>query len=86
MGYALRLRWAWLSRTDLGRVWSALPSNSEAIVRARFDASVSVQVGNGACTLFWSWLDGEAILLIAPDLIQAVHKGFRKTRTVARAL
>jgi hypothetical protein len=54
MGYALRLRWAWLSRAEPGRVWTALPSKTEAIVQAMFDASTSVQVGSGISALFWS--------------------------------
>jgi hypothetical protein len=54
MGYALRLRWAWLSRAEPGRVGTALPSKTEATVQAMFDASTSVQVGSGISVLFWS--------------------------------
>jgi hypothetical protein len=84
MGYALRLRWAWLSRAEPGRVWTTLPSKPEAIVQAMFDASTSVQVGSGTRALYWSdrWLDGEAILQLAPVLVQAVCSNVRKTRTV----
>jgi hypothetical protein len=53
-----------------------------------FDASTSVQVGNGTRALFWSdrWVEGEAIPQLTPDLVQAVHNSVRRTRTVVQAL
>jgi hypothetical protein len=47
LGYALWLRWKWLARTDLERLWVALPHKNDPIVHAMFEASTSVQVGNG---------------------------------------
>jgi hypothetical protein len=53
-----------------------------------FNASVTVQVGNGVKTLFCSdrWLDGTSLTQVAPELVQAVQKRVHKTRTVAQAL
>jgi hypothetical protein len=53
-GYALRMRWLWLKRTDPNRPWSSLPAvNSESSVTALFAASVIVQIGNGRRSFFW---------------------------------
>jgi hypothetical protein len=59
LGYALRLRWEWLARTEPQHLWTQLPSHAERIVRAMFEVSVTVQLGDGARALFWSdrWLD-----------------------------
>jgi hypothetical protein len=59
LGYALRLRWSWLARVDPDRISSLLAvgaaSNKEdRIIKAMFQASTSVQIGNGARTLFWN--------------------------------
>jgi hypothetical protein len=53
MGYALWLCWEWLARTEPQRLWTAMPSKTERVVLAMFEASVTVQIGNGAQTLFW---------------------------------
>jgi hypothetical protein len=47
LGYALRMRWSWLARTDPGRSWSALPVKDERLVRAMFEASTIVQISDG---------------------------------------
>ena len=52
-GFALRVRWLWMQRTEEQRAWSALPIKIEPEVQALFDASVVVHVGNGERTLFW---------------------------------
>jgi hypothetical protein len=87
MGYALRLRWAWLSRVEPECISSSLASKPEAIVQAMFHASVTVRDGTGCNTLFWSdrWLDGTDIPQLAPELVQAVARKARKTRTVVQA-
>jgi hypothetical protein len=71
LGYALWLRWKWLARTGLERLWVALPHKNDPIVHAMFEASTSVQVGNGCRVLFWRdrWLDGASIDLLAPDVV-----------------
>jgi hypothetical protein len=88
LGYTLRLRWAWLEQTDTDRPWISLPSKHDKIIQAMFEASVTVQVGNGARTLFWTdrWLDGAAIANTAPDLFSAVHKNAWKNRLVSEAI
>ena len=52
-GYALRLRWLWLQKTDTSRPWPHLPVKHDPIVAAMFDASISVQLGDGSSVLFW---------------------------------
>jgi hypothetical protein len=53
-GYALRMRWLWYSRTDQNTPWSSLPQKSEILVEAMFAASVTVEVGNGMRSYFWT--------------------------------
>jgi hypothetical protein len=62
-----------------------LPSKDDKLIQG---ASVTIQVGNGARTLFWTdrWLDGAAIASIAPDLLLAVHKNARKNMLVSEAI
>jgi hypothetical protein len=87
-GVALRTRWLWLQRTDPDRAWAALPVHIELEVRQLFEASVLVQVGNGAKTVFWTdcWLDGEAVVDMAPVLASLVCARIKKTRTVQQAI
>jgi len=35
-GYALRMRWLWLKRTDDSRTWCDLPAKTESVVEAMF--------------------------------------------------
>jgi hypothetical protein len=60
----------------------------EPEVRQLFEASILIQVGNGAKTLFWTdyWLNGEAVVDIAPVLASLVGPRIKKTRTVQQAL
>ncbi|KAF8694469.1 hypothetical protein HU200_038213 [Digitaria exilis] len=53
-----------------------------------FYASVSMQVGDGKNTLFWTdrWLHLESIADMVPCLSQAVGPRIRKTQTVYEAL
>ena len=50
-----------------------------------FDASISVQLGDGSSVLFWQdrWLQGHSIADLAPCLYNAVGARARQTRTVA---
>ncbi|RCV40257.1 hypothetical protein SETIT_9G038100v2 [Setaria italica] len=50
--------------------------------------SMSVQVGDGKQTLFWTdrWIEGRSIAEIAPCLLQAVGPRIRKKRTVYEGL
>ena len=87
-GYALRLRWLWLKRTDDSRSWSDLPAETETVVEAMFQASIYVEVGNGQKALFWTdrWLQGHSVSDLAPCLSNAVGPRIKKQRTVAQAL
>jgi len=87
LGFALRLRWEWLRRSQPDAVWSLLPSKPERKVDHMFQASVSVQVGDGASACFWtdSWLSNGPICRSAPNLFRAVACR-RHNRTVKDAL
>lgn len=87
MGYALRLRWEWLRRTNPDAAWTRLPSKTELIVRAMFRASVSVHLGDDASTRFWTdpWLPQGPICTFAPHLFKAISR-CRHGTTVKEAL
>lgn len=76
----------WLERTDVHRPWSRLPVQHEQIVVAMFQSSISVQIGDGANSLFWKdrWLQGRSIQEWAPCLFNAVRPRIRAVRTVAQ--
>jgi len=84
-GFALRVRWLSMQRTDDDRAWSSLPIKIEPEVQALFDASV---IGNGLRTLFWldNWIDGRSVRSIAPHLFQFISPRITRKRTVAEAL
>jgi hypothetical protein len=88
MGFALRLRWLWLERVDSDKTWSGYFFRANRSAQAFFEASVTVQVGDGSRALFWSdrWLNGCSILQLAPDLWNAVPPRIRKSRSVRDAL
>ena len=76
----------WFKKTDLLKPWAGLPDSSETVVTAMFHASVSVQIGDGKGTLFWSdrWLQGKSIQELAPCLFNAVGSRVVAKRTVAQ--
>jgi hypothetical protein len=51
MGYALRLQWEWLRRTEPDHIWTALPSDQDRILQAMFKAARQIarknEVGMG---------------------------------------
>jgi hypothetical protein len=61
--YVLRMRWLSLSRTDDSRPWSQLPDRHESLVQAMFQASISINLGDGNRSFFWTdhWLQGKSI-------------------------
>ena len=87
-GFVLRIRWLWLKRTDPNRPWSRLPEGSDNTIEAMFAASLSVEVGNGLNSFFWTdkWIDGHSIADLDPALLNAVRPHARKVRTVAQGL
>jgi hypothetical protein len=88
--YALRLRWIWLKRTNANRPWKnlSLDFGNDPEVKAMFNASIDIELGDGCLTLFWSdhWLGQNSPCLIAPELCNLVRRGVRNSRTVAAAL
>ena len=87
-GYALRMRWLWMRRSEDNRPWHQLPDTHEPVVEAMFRASTYFELGDGHKALFWEdrWLEGRALSDIAPNLYTAVGPRTKKTRTVAQAL
>jgi hypothetical protein len=60
LGWALRMRWLWLEKTDPSRPWSTLPIQIPIKAQAFFSIAMQTEVGNGANTLFWPdiWING----------------------------
>jgi hypothetical protein len=88
LGWSLRMRWAWLQKTEPHRPWAALPIQLPDQVRDFFSVAVAYEIGDGANTLFWSdrWLHGQCIADLAPRLFAAVSKRRVKRRSVRDAL
>jgi hypothetical protein len=76
LGYALRLQWELLARVDPSQSWTALAAKPEHVVRTMFEATTSVQIGDGRQILFWQekWLDDISIGGLVPELYLAVSK------------
>jgi hypothetical protein len=79
-GFALRLRWEWLRRTEPRRSWAALPGRSERAVKAMADISISVVPGDGVSALFWTdtWSPVGSLATFAPHLFVAISKQGRR--------
>jgi hypothetical protein len=52
LGWALKVRWLWLQKTQPQRPWSSLPIQIPERTRAFFSVAMASEVGNGAHTLF----------------------------------
>jgi len=74
LGYALRMGWLWMKRTEEHRSWLQLPAEEERVVESMFQASIYIELGDGCKTLFWTdrWLQGQSLLDLAPCLCNAV--------------
>ena len=70
-GRALRVRWLWLSKTELDKPWAAFPVTIHGNAQALFALAMTSTVGNGAHTKFWTdkWLNGSSIELLAWPLV-----------------
>lgn len=79
---------AGLDRFTIHNRWTDLPSTTERAVQAMFQASMTVEVGNGARTVFWTvcWINGSSVQQIASEVWCAVLDKVRKGRLVADAL
>lgn len=65
---ALRLRWPWQEWASPERPLAGTTAPCNSVDRAIFQTSTVVTVGKGDKALFWhsSWLDGQALIDIAP--------------------
>lgn len=88
MGWALRMRWLWLQKTEPNKPWSGLQFPVHKVVRSFFSAAMCSEVGNGNHTLFWTdkWLHGQCISELAPRLFLLVSKRNASKRLVSEAL
>jgi hypothetical protein len=59
-GWAPRVRWLWLGKTEPERPWNALRVPVHSCAQALFTTAIHSKVGNGASTKFWTdrWLNG----------------------------
>ena len=87
-GHALCMRWLWAKSTDPNRPWATLPDHTENLVLDMFCASISVEIGNGQRSYFWTdrWIQGKGIRELAPALLAAVRPRVQQHRTVAQGL
>jgi len=76
MGWALRMRWLWLKKTEPDRPWSSFLVQVHSCVSYFFSMAVCTVVGNGSRTLFWMdrWIHGQKIEDLAPQLFALVPK------------
>lgn len=87
-GVTLRLRWLWLARTYPDKMWATFRFPADRIAQAFFDASVLVEVRDGARALFWehNCLAGCSIKLLQPNMWAAVSPRVRRSRTIQEGL
>ena len=76
LGWALRIRWLWLQKTEPSRPWSVFPIQVHKCARDFFSMAVISEVGNGTRTRFWTdrWIHGHRICDLAPLLFVLVPK------------
>lgn len=88
LGWALRVRWLWLHKTDSTRPWANLPLQVPKMAHALFDAAVNISIGNGENTLFWTdrWVQGNTIAELAPNLFKLIPSRVVKRHTMSQAL
>ena len=90
LGFALRLRWEWMRRTEPESPWASLPVREERMVQRMFRASVKLVVGNGASVRFWTddwlpagpiyWLPGDVHARLGMPLPTTSGPGTRRAR------
>jgi hypothetical protein len=88
LSWALKIRWAWLQKTEPCQPWSSLPLHILRKIREFLQMAMYSEIGNGASTLFWSdrWLGGQRIVDIAPRLLGTIPKKLINKRTVQKAI
>lgn len=87
LGWAQRIHWLWLQKTDDSRPWVGLPVSVRRIAHALFDAAVVTTVGNGSSTKIWTdrWIQRETVVDLAPNHSHKVP-GLIGSRNVVRYL
>jgi hypothetical protein len=75
-------------RTDPDKTWAMFRFPTDHFAQVFFDASVSVEIGDGSRALFWedNWLAGCSVKLLAPNLWAAVSPRVRRSRTIQEGL
>jgi hypothetical protein len=88
LGWALRMRWLWLDKTELDKPWSSLPMQFSKKMKAFFCIAMLTEIGNGSSTLFWQdrWVHGKKIDDLAPRLVAVVPKRIKNIRIILEAL
>jgi len=86
--WALRALFLWLNKIDPGKPWASLPVTIHGCAQSLFAAAVTMVVGNGANTKFWTdrWLNGCSIEFVAPHLFACLPKKRVNRRTVQETL
>lgn len=85
-GRALRLRRLWYEwRKEDSRPWVGTEVPCDRIDRNLFDASTKIIIGDGRKARFWTpkWLNGQAVMDLAPNLSKLLH---RKSKTVREGI
>ena len=85
---AFRTRWAWNLRANEKRPWCDLAEPEDEHIRALFNTTTKVALGNGERTMFWldKWINGKTIQDIAPNVYEITNPEIKAKRTVAQAL
>jgi len=79
-GFALRLRWEWLSRTARDTCWARLPFRPEKSVAALAGISMTVTIGDGASARLWAdkLASVGPLCHYAPNLYAAISRAGKK--------
>jgi hypothetical protein len=87
LGWALRMRWFWLQKTEPDRPWTFFSIQVHQSAKVFFSMAVVTEVGDGKNTLFWSdrWLNGQSLDRVVPHLFHTISRRAKK-RTVFDAL
>jgi hypothetical protein len=88
LGWALRVRWLWLQKTQPDKPWAYLPLKMSPCVCSFFSMAVCTEIGDGSNTLFWKdrWLHGQSVQDLAPKIFCMIPKRIANKRTVQDAM